>query len=165
MAGFRDFLLRFRPAGSPGRAAPGGVPADRAAELTAELEPPLSLLEETETEARGIRDEAVRTAAERRRAAERQAEEIVERASARAQVLRARTTARVRRQAEAEAAELLAAAEREVAGVRSRAEARMPAVLDRVAWLVAEDIGMPPAPGAGDPVAPGQPEGPRERRP
>ncbi|MFE2183443.1 hypothetical protein [Streptomyces sp. NPDC059455] len=165
MAGFRDFLLRFRPVGSPGRAAPGGVPADRAAELTAELEPPLSLLEEAEAEARGIRDEAARTAAERCRAAERQAEEIVEQASARAQGLRARTAARGRGQAEAEAAELLAASEREVSAVRSRVEARMPALLDRVARLVAEDIRMPPARGAGDPMAPGHLEGPRDGGP
>ncbi|MEU8875954.1 hypothetical protein AB0D24_33345 [Streptomyces javensis] len=165
MAGFRDFLLRFRPVGSPGRAAPGGVPADRVAELTAELKPPLSLLEEAEAEARDIRDEAARTAAERRRAAEREAEEIVGQASARAQDLRARMAARVRCQAEAEAAELLAAAEREVAAVRSRSEARMPALLDRVARLVAEDIGMPPAPGAGGRGAPGHLEEPRERDP
>ncbi|MER8162028.1 hypothetical protein [Streptomyces sp. NPDC094472] len=164
MAGFRDFLLRFRTAGSPGQAAPGGVPADRARELTAELEPPLSLLEEAEAEARGIRDGAARTAAAKRREAERQAEEIVEQASARARDLRVQSAARVRREAEAEAAELLAAAEREVSAVRSRAEARMPVLLDRVAQLVAEDIGLSRVPGAGDPTA-GQLEEPRERGP
>ncbi|MBU3870374.1 hypothetical protein KN815_41950 [Streptomyces sp. 4503] len=125
----------------------------------------MSLLEEAEAEARGIRDEAARTAAAKRRTAERQAEEIVERASARAQDLRARTAARVRGQAESEAAELLAASEREVSAVRSRAAARMPALLDRVARLVAEEIGMPPAPGAADPMAPGHPEETRERGP
>ncbi|MFE1934121.1 hypothetical protein [Streptomyces sp. NPDC056669] len=125
----------------------------------------MSLLEEAEAEARGIRDGAARTAAAKCREAERQAEEIVERASARARDLRAQSAAGVRREAEAEAAELLAASEREVSAVRSRAEARMPGLLDRVARLVAEDIGMPPAPGAGDPMAPGHPEETRERGP
>jgi V/A-type H+/Na+-transporting ATPase subunit B len=97
VAGFRDFLLRFRRVGSPGRAAPGGVPADRAAELAAELAPPLSLLEEVEAEARRIREEAARVAADRRRDAERQADTIVGRARARADEVRAQAAARVRR--------------------------------------------------------------------
>ena len=39
-----DFLNRFRPAGAPGAASRAGVPADRAAELSAELDPVLALL-------------------------------------------------------------------------------------------------------------------------
>ncbi|MFF7652514.1 hypothetical protein ACFZCY_22275 [Streptomyces sp. NPDC007983] len=151
MAGLRDFLLRFRPVGSPGRAAPGGVPADRTAELTAELDPPLALLEEAEEEARHIRDGAAREAAERRRAAERQAQEIVESSQDRAREVRATSAARVRRNAEAEAAELLATAQRETAAVRRRAEERMPRLLDRVADMVAEDIETPHAPAKGRP--------------
>lgn len=148
MAGFRDFLLRFRPVGSPGRAAPGGVPADRAAELAAELTPPLSLLEEAEAEARRIREEAVRVAADRRRDAERQADTIVGRARARADEVRTEAAARVRRAAEAEAAESLATAERNEAEMRSRTQARMPGLLDRVARLVIEDIETPATPRA-----------------
>jgi flagellar biosynthesis/type III secretory pathway protein FliH len=41
---FRDFLARFRPAGSPGAASRVGVAADRMHELSAELEPVLALL-------------------------------------------------------------------------------------------------------------------------
>ncbi|MFI9080227.1 hypothetical protein ACIGW8_27825 [Streptomyces sioyaensis] len=140
MAGFRDFLMRFRPAGSPGRAAPGGVPADRSAELSAELEPSLALLERAETEARTIREQAARRAAETRRGAEREAAEIVARAHARAHGIRAESVDRVRRAAEAEAAELLASAEREAAVVRRRADARMPVLLDRVSALVTEEL-------------------------
>ncbi|MFG2859180.1 hypothetical protein [Streptomyces sioyaensis] len=140
MAGFRDFLMRFRPAGSPGRAAPGGVPADRSAELSAELEPSLTSLERTEAEARAIREQAASRASETRRGAERQAAEIVERAHARAHDLRAESADRVRRAAEAEAAELLASAERDAAVVRRRADARMPVLLDRVSALVAEEL-------------------------
>ncbi|MFD8544495.1 hypothetical protein [Streptomyces sp. NPDC059649] len=145
MAGFRDFLLRFRPVGPPGRAAPGGVPADRSAELSAELEPPLTLLERAEAEARTVREEAARTADETRRAAERQAEEIVARARARAHDVRAGSADRVRRAAESEAAELLASSERTTAILRRRADARLPELLDRVAALVAEDLGDPGA--------------------
>ena len=46
----RDFLDRFRPAGAPGAASRAGVPANRAAELSAELEPTLALLTGTHTE-------------------------------------------------------------------------------------------------------------------
>ncbi|MFI0821277.1 hypothetical protein ACH4TX_37540 [Streptomyces sp. NPDC021098] len=149
MAGLRDFLLRFRPVGSPGRAAPGGVPADRTVELTAELEPPLALLEGAGEEARRIREDAAREAAERRSAAEHRAQEVVERARDRARAVRAASAARVRREAETEAAELFARAEREATAVRRRAEERMPPLLDRVARLVAEDMGAPPIPTGG----------------
>lgn len=155
MAGLRNVLLRFRPVGSPGRAAPGGVPAERTAELTAELEPPLTLLEGTEDEARRIREGAAREATEKRRAAERRAREIVEPARSRARETRATSTARVRHEAEAEAAELLAGAEREAAAVRRRAGEHTPRLLDRVARLVAEDIGTPPQAPAGDFRRPG----------
>ncbi|MER6310194.1 hypothetical protein [Streptomyces sp. NPDC001657] len=141
MAGFRDFLLRFRPVGPPGRPAPGGVPADRSAELSAELEPPLTLLEQAEAAARTVREEAARTADATRRAAERQAAEIVARARARANDVRAESADRVRRAAETEAAELLASTERATAVLRRRADARLPALLDRVSALVAEELG------------------------
>ncbi|HEX9033118.1 MAG TPA: hypothetical protein VF834_14860 [Streptosporangiaceae bacterium] len=49
-----DFLSRFRPAGAPGAASRAGVPADRTAELSAELEPVLALLAETEAECNRI---------------------------------------------------------------------------------------------------------------
>jgi F0F1-type ATP synthase membrane subunit b/b' len=47
---FRDFLARFRPAGSPGAASRVGVAADRARELSAELQPVLALLEPAHAE-------------------------------------------------------------------------------------------------------------------
>ncbi|WP_406481147.1 hypothetical protein [Streptomyces sp. NBC_01615] len=105
MAGFRDFLMRFRPVGLPGPAAAGGVPADRSAELAAELEPPLALLEETEAEARTIREDADQDAARRRQAAERTAKDIVEQARARAPAVREESASRIRDATEAEATE------------------------------------------------------------
>ena len=44
MARARDFLEWFRPSGTPGAAARPGVPADRLAERSAELESLLALL-------------------------------------------------------------------------------------------------------------------------
>jgi hypothetical protein len=59
----RDFLYRFRPAGAPGAAAEAGVPIDRTAELTAELEPLFASLARTERECANIRDHAKADAA------------------------------------------------------------------------------------------------------
>ncbi|MFE9644498.1 hypothetical protein ACFYO0_10315 [Streptomyces sp. NPDC006365] len=140
MTGFRDFLTRFRPAASPGRAAPSGVPADRSAELRAELAPPLALLEQAEAEARVVREQADDAAASRRREAERQAEAMVAAARAEARRVQARTAEQVLRAAEGEAAALLAEAEREAVAVRDRARSRTPALADLVLALVLEDL-------------------------
>lgn len=146
MAGFRDFLTRFRRRVPPGRAAPGGVPADRSAEAAAELQSPFVLLEQAEAEARAVRERAARDAARVRAEAARQAEEIVEQARARAHEVRAEAAVRAHRSAEAEAAVLLSDAEQEAARVRRRAAARTPALVNRVAALVIEE------PGAGEDV-------------
>ena len=66
MPDLRNFLSRFRPAGTPGAPMRGGVPADRVAEREAELQPVLELLEETRTQAERIRA-AAREAADGRR--------------------------------------------------------------------------------------------------
>ncbi|MGW2512243.1 hypothetical protein ACWC0A_23135 [Streptomyces scopuliridis] len=140
MAGFRDFLMRFRPVGLPGPAAAGGVPADRSAELAAELEPRLALLQETEAEARRVREQAAEEAARRRELAERTAAKIVEQARGGAQRVREQSAARIRDATEAETAALLAAAERDVAALRDRVERRMPALVDRVVAGLIEDL-------------------------
>ena len=64
MARVRDVLYRFRPAGAPGAASAAGVPVDRAADLAAELEPLLAQLATTERTVAGIREQAIRDAAE-----------------------------------------------------------------------------------------------------
>ena len=65
-----DFLNRFRPAGAPGAASRAGVPADRAAELSAELDPVLALLAAADAECARLvaeaEDEASRIAAQGR---------------------------------------------------------------------------------------------------
>ncbi|MGW6542066.1 hypothetical protein ACWGBH_04300 [Streptomyces massasporeus] len=150
MTGFRDFLTRFRPAASPGRAAPSGVPADRSAELRAELTPPLALLEQAEAQARAVREQAEADAASRRREAEGRAEAMVAAARAEAGRVRARTAEQVLRAAEGTAAALLAEADREAVVVRDRARSRVPALADRVLALVLEDLGAERGPQAGE---------------
>ncbi|GGR83958.1 hypothetical protein GCM10010269_23850 [Streptomyces humidus] len=146
MTAIRDFLARFRPAPSPGRAAPGGVPADRSAELRAELAPPLALLEETEAQARTVRERADAAAGIRRREAERQAGQIVAEARAEALRVRRRAAEQAVRAAEAEAEALLAVADREAAAVRARAGLRIPLLADRVRALVLEDLAAQESP-------------------
>ena len=77
MARSRDLLQRFRPAGAPGTAATAGVPADRVAELSAELEPVLALLDEVTEVAGRIRAEGTRDAARVRAAAGERARTLV----------------------------------------------------------------------------------------
>ncbi|HEY3259730.1 MAG TPA: hypothetical protein VGJ95_05585 [Pseudonocardiaceae bacterium] len=75
----RDFLERLRPVGAPGAAGPAGVPADRSAEIAAELEPVFAALADVEVELRRERDTGEAEAARRRRrAAERSVEILAE---------------------------------------------------------------------------------------
>lgn len=146
MTGFRDFLTRFRPVASPGRAAPGGVPADRSAELRAELAPPLALLEQAEADAQSVRERADAAVAARLHEAEVLAEEIVAEAREEARQVRELAAERSLRAAEAEATELVAEAEREATSVRHRARRRTPALTERALALVLKDITAEPEP-------------------
>lgn len=95
----RDFLERFRPAGTPGALAARGVPADRVAELAAELAPVFALLEPVQQQSAAIRARAQAEADQRRTAA---------------------------RAADAQAERALAAAGREAQGVSDRVAGRLP---------------------------------------
>lgn len=148
MPGFREFLARFRPAGSPGAALGGAVPADRSAELTAELEPPLTLLDDTTAEAAAIRRAAADEAAERRRVAAEQAERTVRSARTRALEVRNETAARLRARAAAEAARADAEAQHAVRDLRERARARTPDLAARLVARVAHELTAPTGPGA-----------------
>jgi len=132
MARARDFLERFRPSGTPGAAARPGVPADRLAERSAELEPVFARLAETEAEAATIRAAASREAQLRRHQGEERAQAAL--AAGRRQVAadRAELAAHVLRQVSAETAAIVGAAEDEAEAVRARARQRLPAMVERV---------------------------------
>lgn len=105
-----DFLSRFRPAGAPGAASRAGVPADRAAELSAELEPVLALLADTEAECNRIVAQAHAQAVAIADGARADAAAIAADGRQRAQAARAEAGDAVIAAARAEAAEITRAA-------------------------------------------------------
>jgi hypothetical protein len=132
MARSRDILERFRSAGTPGAAATPGVPADRVAEVSAELEPVLARLSGAQSEAARIRSEAEQQAAATRTQALDRAAALVAAARSQATADRAEAALRVSRAMEEENAAALAEAHRLAEAVRQRAAERMSSYLDRV---------------------------------
>ncbi len=140
MARSRDLLQRFRPAGAPGTAASAGVPADRVAELSAELEPVLALLDVASEEAGRIRAEGSREAARLRAEAGERARTLVATATREAEADRIAAAARVNERAAAEADETVAAARAEAAALRLRADERLQEYADRVLGAVRSTV-------------------------
>ena len=140
MAQWRDFLERFRPAGTPGAAARPGVPADRSADAAAELTPLLMLLDDIHDEAQRIRADAAARADEIRQAARRQAEQIVAQARRDALSVQAEAEAAARSRAAAAQASMHAQNAAEIERLRARAAEHMPRYVGKVvtlarAWL------------------------------
>jgi vacuolar-type H+-ATPase subunit H len=132
----RDFLDRFRPAGAPGSAARAGVPADRARELAAEVEPVLALLDDTHAECEQIiaaaRQEADRITAEARTAVARVGQE----ADRNARAVREEAAAEMLAQTRAEVQETRAAAGRQALQIRRLAQRRLPELVAAAVGLV-----------------------------
>ena len=140
MAQWRDFLERFRPAGTPGAAARPGVPADRSADAAAELTPLLMLLDDIQDEAQRIRADAAARADEICRAARRQAEQIVAQARRGALSIQTEAEAAARSRAAAAQADMQAQNAAEIERLRARAAEQMPCYVEKVvtlarAWL------------------------------
>jgi hypothetical protein len=132
MPQWRDFLEHYRPAGTPGAAAQGGVPADRIAGTAAELEPVFMMLDDVQAEAARILRCAVEHADAIRQDAGRQAAEIVAEAQAQAEAAGADAAARSRGLAVTENTGMTAERDRELEELRARAAGRMPDYTDRV---------------------------------
>ena len=128
----RDLLERSRPVGTPGAAAPVGVPADRVTELARELAPVFELLTGTEAESARIRDAATDETRARAQRATEEATRIVAAARRDAEAHRVDAATRVGRMAAQETTATIAAAEREVALIRRRSQERIGPYLDRV---------------------------------
>ena len=122
----RDFLDRFRPAGAPGSAARAGVPADRAAELAAEVEPVLALLDGTHAECERITEDARREADRIMAGARAGVAMIGQEAGRNARAARDRAAADVLTQARAEVEETAARAGQQAARIRRLARRRLP---------------------------------------
>jgi hypothetical protein len=142
MSRARDLLQRFRPAGTPGAAARRGVPEDRIAALSAELEPVLVLLSGSLEQAGRIRDEGRAAAEQRRRAATEQAQSLVSAARGQAEAVRAEAASRISRTAAREAAADLADAKDTASELRRRGTERVPDLADQVAAEVKARLGV-----------------------
>ena len=132
----RDLLQRFRLAGTPGAASVTGVPADRVAEVSAELEPVFLLLADVQENARQLRASGQDEAARRRQDAEEHARALVGAAHREADALRAEAAAAVRRRAEAETAAVLSTADRDAERIRRQVADQLPGYVDRVVGAV-----------------------------
>ncbi|MGH3390635.1 MAG: hypothetical protein ACRDOO_17345 [Actinomadura sp.] len=133
----RDFLERFRPAGAPGAAA-AAVPADRRAELAAELEVVFARLGAAERERERLLEVAASDADRIRAEAQAAAAAVVADAREWAGTERATVAARVRTAVLAESAELIAEARCEADAVRQAAEARLAGHVARAVDMVRE---------------------------
>lgn len=137
----RDILRRFRPVGTPGPAAPPGVPADRAAELARELQPVFDELAAAQEEAGRIRLEATAEARARRERAAAVAADGVASARRDAAGLRAAATTDALRRAGEEGTAGHAAGQGEAEAVERRAAQRLPAMVERVVAAVRDEVG------------------------
>ncbi|GAA2006689.1 hypothetical protein [Catenulispora subtropica] len=140
MAGLRDILFRFRPAGAPGAPTPGAVPGDRVAEADAELAPLLASLADVEDEAARIRADGEARAAAIRERGERDARRIVDQAHRDARTARSDAEARARAVEEARSVALVAEAESEAARLRDHTAGPVAASAARVVAAVAEEL-------------------------
>jgi len=132
MPSVRDFLERLRPSGTPGAAALSGVPADRVAERSAELEPVLARLADAQAEASQIRRAADDEAQRRRVDAATRASALVAEARRMAEAERRDAAARAHARAATETHDRLEDAASESASIADVARAREPALVDRV---------------------------------
>jgi vacuolar-type H+-ATPase subunit H len=136
----RDFLSRFRPAGSPG-AGRAAVPADRRRELESELGPVLMLLDGPSAECTEIIRAAQRDAEQIVRAARSEADAIVSAARQRAAASVAELARQAVSAARAEAEAIVADGAAEAAAIRERTRQRLPALADRAVALVRDLAG------------------------
>ncbi len=128
----RDILQRFRPSGTPGAASTIGVPADRVAEVSAELEPVLARVRETQQEAARIRADARREAERMRQESVEEGRTLVTTARRQAQAARADAAVRAGRRLEEELRASRESAAREAEAVHRGAASRLPSYVGRV---------------------------------
>ena len=136
MPALRDFLARFRPAGTPGAAARAGVPADRSGELEAEVGPVLMLLHDTAAERDQIIARARRDAEQMTAAARAEAAVVAADAERRAEAAREEAARQVMALAREEAARTVDSARQQAAATRELARQRMPDLVSRTVDLI-----------------------------
>jgi len=136
MLPLRDFLTRYRPAGSPGPAARAGVPADRSGEPESEVAPVLALLADTDAECGRLITQARRDAEQIVAAAQSAAAAIAADAAQRAGAVREQAAWQVMTAAREQAARTAKDARQQAAQTRELAHQRMPALVSRVVGMI-----------------------------
>ena len=136
MPPLRDFLTRFRPAGSPGAAARAGVPADRSGELESEVAPVLALLDDTRAERERLITQARREAEQITAAARSAADTIAADAAQYAGTVREQAAQQVMTAAREQATRTVDAAGQQAAQIRELARQRTPALVGRVVGMI-----------------------------
>lgn len=131
MARARDLLDRFRPVGAPGAATAVGVPADRLAEVSQELEPVLALLDDVAAECTVVRADGERRARRLREEGLQRVARLQAAGRAQARAARAEEAARAQQRVEQERTRVLADGEREAALVLDRARLHQQALAER----------------------------------
>ncbi|MEU7872107.1 hypothetical protein [Dactylosporangium sp. NPDC049140] len=129
----RELFRRFRPAGTPGAAAPAAVPDDPARRGAAELGRVFAALAGANAEAAGVRAAAARAAEQLDRDAATEAARIIAAAREAARTGRDEAFSAVLEDTRRAGAAIVAAAETEADAIRTRD----PAGLDRAAGVVA----------------------------
>lgn len=147
MAAPSEFLRRFRLHVVPGAPTAVPAPADRGAELAAEVAPVFAALEDAQRRAAAMVASAEREAAAHRARSAAQRERVVADARAGRAAARARSSERRLGDADRERERVLAAGRTEADRVARLAAARMPAVVDDVVRRVLAQAGALPAPG------------------
>ena len=142
MPRLEDFLRRFRPlAAPPGLAGPSTIPADRTADLLAELAALLSAIDRIEDEVARLEATARSEADERLASGRAEAARLTTQASERAPQERAATYAERHRAGESEVRHELEGAEREARRIRRVASARTPEMIEAVLHRLLEAPG------------------------
>lgn len=136
MPQLRDFLGRFRPAGSPGAPARAGAPADRTRELAAEVGPVLALLDGADDEGERIITQAKLDAERVTAAARAEAAAITADAGRRAQAARDEAARQELARAREDTARMMASATLQASRTRELARERIPGLVSDAIGLI-----------------------------
>lgn len=136
----RDLLERWRPSAAPGAPSAAGVPADRVAERSAELEPVLGLLADVQAEVDRIRSDTVAEAARRRAAAHEQSRALIREAQRQAHAERSAAAAAAQAAGKESATRILAQAHRDSRSIAERSQARESTLVEQVLGQARDEI-------------------------
>jgi regulator of protease activity HflC (stomatin/prohibitin superfamily) len=140
MPGLRELLSRFRAAGAPGAPGVAGMPVDRRADVTAELEPVFAALAATTAECERLRADGAAEAQRCLDEARNRAASMLARAEGAAPADRAMAAARVRESAAADLAAIEDESRAAAEETTRRAAGHLPCLMNDVVEHVRRDI-------------------------